>query len=88
LPEDTACTEEGEEDPNNRGHQALVWLGCLLRDVLHDLDCALVEKIAHLLRDLVPRTARIVAKDQADYREQHEHQRRQREDRVVSESSA
>jgi hypothetical protein len=63
LPESTACTEKGEEDPDNCGRLGLVRLGRFLRDVLHDLDCALVEKIAHLLGDLVPCPAGIVAKD-------------------------
>jgi hypothetical protein len=55
-----------------------------LRDVLHKVDCALIEKVAHVLGDLVPRTPRISAKDQAYDREQHQDERRKREDSVDS----
>ena len=88
LPEDTARTEKGEKDPDDRCQQALIRLGRFLRDVLHNLHCAFIEKVAHLLGDFVPCAAGIVAKDQADYREQHEDERRERKDSVVSQSSA
>ena len=41
-----------------------------LRDILYYLHAALIEKIAHLLGDLVPSTSWIVVEDQPDYGQQ------------------
>jgi hypothetical protein len=43
--------------------------GNVLRDVLHDVDRAFVQKITHLLNDETPRTSRIVTTKKADQRE-------------------
>src|SRR5438874_5973388 len=87
CPKTSLAPKRAEKDPNDRGQQALIRLGRLLRDVLHDLDCTLIEKIAHLLGDFVPCAAWIIAKDQTDYREQHEDERCERKHSVIGESS-
>jgi hypothetical protein len=57
----------------------------LLRNVLNDLDSTSVEKIAHLLRDLIPGARRIIAENYAHNRKQDENQWREREDCIVRE---
>src|SRR5204862_6179384 len=52
-------------------------------DVGHDLHRALVEKVTRLLSDSAPSPRRIVAKKDADDREQDENKRRERENRVI-----
>ncbi len=55
---------------------AFTGLRRLLRDVLDDLHSARVEKVTHLLRDLVPGARWIIPEDDPDDREQNENQRR------------
>lgn len=55
---------------------------------LYYLHSALVEKIAHLLRDPVPSACRIISENHAYSREQDKNQRRERKDRVIGKGGA
>jgi hypothetical protein len=58
--------------------------GAFLRDVLHNLYRAFIDKIAHLLRELVPCSDPIVAENHADNCEQNEDDRCEGKDRCTS----
>src|SRR5207248_6803177 len=83
LTENASCAEKRERNTNNCGDRTFTRLRCLLRDVLHDLHGTGIEKIAHLLRDLVPRSRWIVPRDDPNDSEQNENQRRERKDCVI-----
>jgi hypothetical protein len=61
LTEHATFPEKRERDPDDRGRRAFARLRCVLRNASYDLHGALVEKIAHLFRDLVPRTCWILS---------------------------
>ena len=86
LAEHAARTEKRERDPDDCGNRALAWLRGFLRNVLHNLKSAWIEKIAHLLRDLVPRACRIIAENHSYDRKQYQNQRRERKNCVIGKS--
>ena len=83
LTENATSAEKREGDTDDRGDGTFPRLRRLLRDVLDHLNRARVEKIAHLLCDLVPGSRCTVPENDPDGSEQDENQRRERKDRVV-----
>src|SRR5690348_898987 len=69
LAEHATGAEQGEREPNGSAERALGWSGNLVRDLLHHIDRAFVQKVTHLLGDFAPRAGRIVAKQNADDRD-------------------
>jgi hypothetical protein len=77
LTEHSACAEKREGNADNRSYRAFTGLRRLLRDVLHHLHSARIEKVIHLLRDLIPGTRWIVPEDDPNDSEQNENQGRE-----------
>jgi hypothetical protein len=83
LAEHAASAEEREGDADGRGDHTFARLRRLSGNAFDDVDSTLIEKIAHLLRYLVPGACQIVAENDANHREQHENQRRERKNCVI-----
>src|ERR1041385_663369 len=60
-------------------------MGRILRDVAHDFNRTLIQKITQLLDHSIPRASRIVSKKHTDNRKKNQNQRRQRENCVIGE---
>jgi hypothetical protein len=70
LTEDAACAEEREGHAYDCGHYGFAGLRRLLRNVLHHLHSARVEKVAQLVSDLVPGSRWILPENYSYNREQ------------------
>ena len=69
LTEHAARAEKRERDSDHGSQNPFARMRSFLCNVLYDLDRARVKKVTHLLRDLVPRTCRIVVEKQSHHRE-------------------
>src|SRR5205814_893466 len=77
LSKHSACTEEGESNPDDRGERTLPRGRSCPRNVLHHLDRTFIEEITHLLGEFRPCTSGIVPEDHADNSEQNENECRE-----------
>ena len=77
LAENAARAKQSDRNPEHGGDCAFFRMRRLRRDVSHNIDRALIEKVPHLFGELLPCTGRIMAEDQADDREQQNDERRE-----------
>ena len=59
-----------------------------LRDVLHDLDGAVIEEVTHLFGDFFPRPGRVLSEKKPNDCQEQQNQRSEREHGVVGQSSS